>query len=144
MGIGNRIRELRVRQGITQEILARKIGVTTSAVGNYEREVSFPKEAVLMRLFGALECSPNELLGEDAQFGEREYAHLNKYAALDRQGKDRVDECTRRELMRVEAEREEFEEVPIAARHGSAEQITLKKRKGSSIFDLPDYRGGRR
>ena len=144
MGIGNRIRELRIRQGITQEILARKIGVTTSAVGNYEREVSFPKEAVLMRLFGALECSPNELLGEDASFGEREYAHLNKYAALDKQGKDLVDECTQQELMRVEAEREEFEEVPIAARHGSAEQITLKKRKGKSVFDLPDYGGGRK
>ena len=144
MGIGNKIRELRLQQGITQEILAMKIGVTPSAVGNYEREVSFPKEAVLMRLFGALECSPNELLGEDASFVEREYALLNKYSALDEQGKERVDECAARELERVRTESGELEEVRIAARNGSAEIIKLKKRKGKSINDLPDYRGGRR
>lgn len=144
MGIGNKIRELRLEQGITQEILAKKIGVTTSAVGNYEREVSFPKEEVLMKLFGALQCTPNDLLGADAPFGEREYALLNKYASLDEQGKDRVDECAARELDRVLAESKEYEEIAIAARHGSGEPIKLKKRKGKSIRDLPDYRGGRR
>lgn len=144
MGIGNRIKELRLKQGITQEILALKIGVTPSAVGNYEREVSFPKEEVLMRLFGALGCTPNELLTANAPFGGREYAHLNKYAELDEQGKDRVDEYTQRELQRALAESEEFEEVPIAARNGSAKMISLKKRKGKSILDLPDYGGGRR
>ena len=150
MGIGNRIRELRLKQGITQEILARKIGVTTSAVGNYEREVSFPKESVLMKLFGALGCTPNELLGDSCMFGEEEYAHLNKYAALDERGRERVDECTARELRRVisespeVAEPGEFEDIPIAARNGNGEPISLKKRKGKSVFDLPDYRGGRR
>lgn len=144
MGIGNKIRELRIRQGITQEILALKIGVTPSAVGNYEREISFPKEEVLMRLFGALRCTPNELLGENATFGEREYALLNKYASLDEQGRERVDECTARELERVLAESEEYEEIAIAARHGSGEPIKLKKRKGRSVFDLPDYGGGRK
>lgn len=142
MGIGSKIRELRLKQGITQEILAQRIGVTPSAVGNYEREISFPKEAVLMKLFGALKCSPNELLGEDTPFGNREYAHLNKYAALDEQGKERVDGYTEQELKRVRAE--EFEEIPIAARNGSAKPIRLKKRKDKSILDLPDYRGGRK
>lgn len=142
MGIGNRIRELRLRRGITQEILAQKIGVTPSAVGNYERGVSFPKEEILMRLFGALQCTPNELLSADVSLDGREYAHLNKYTALDEQGRERVDECTERELQRVLEENEEFEEVPIAARNGGSEMIKLKKRKSKSIFDLPDYRGG--
>lgn len=147
MGIGYKIRELRLRRGITQEILAAKIGVTPSAVGNYERGVSFPKEDVLMRLFGALQCTPNELLGEDALSVGAEYSHLNKYRELDEPGRERVDECTERELRRVLAEKEkseEFEEVPIAARNGSAEIIKFKKRLGKSVFDLPDYRGGRR
>lgn len=154
IGIGRKIKELRLKQGITQEILARKIGVTPSAIGNYEREISFPKETVLMKLFGALECTPNELLGEPGAFSEREYAQLKKYAALDEHGKKQVDECTDRELRRIGSERkgsqndiqngsDEFEEVTIAARNGSGELITLKKRKGKSIFDLPDY-GGRR
>lgn len=144
MGIGNRIRELRVRQGITREILAQKIGVTASAVGNYECEVSFPKEPVLMKLFGALNCTPNELLGENTPFAERERALLDMYTALDEQGKERVDECARGELRRVRAESGEFEEVPIAARGGSDELIRLKKRKDKSIRELPDYKGGRR
>ena len=138
MGIGSRIKELRIKQGITQEILAQKLGVTTSAVGNYEREISFPKETVLMKLFGALGCSPNELLGEP--LGERERTLLNKYAKLDEQGKERVDECAERELGRVR----EYEDIPIAARNGSGEPLTFKKRKGKSIRDLPDYRGGGR
>lgn len=138
MGIGSRIKELRLKQGITQEILAQKLGVTTSAVGNYEREISFPKETVLMKLFGALGCSPNELLGEP--LGERERTLLNKYAELDEQGKERVDECAERELGRVR----EYEDIPIAARNGSGEPLTFKKRKGKSIRDLPDYRGGGR
>lgn len=144
MGIGNKIRELRLKQGITQEILAQKIGVTPSAVGNYERDISFPKEAVLMRLFGALECSPNELLGEDAILGKREFALLNKYATLDEQGRDRVDECAARELERVLTEGAEYEEVAIAARHGSGKLIKLKKRRDKNVFDLPDYGGGRK
>lgn len=143
MGIGNKIKELRQKQGITQEILARKIGVTPSAVGNYEREISFPKETVLMKLFGALECTPNELLGDEVMLGEKEYAHLKKYSALDEQGRERVDECTEQELRRAR-EDGELEEVPIAARHGSGEQLTLKKPKGRSILELPDYRGGGR
>ena len=142
MGIGHKIKKMRLKKGITQEILAQKIGVTPSAVGNYERGISFPKEPVLMKLFGALDCTPNELLGE--AFGEREYAHLNEYTALDETGKARVDEFTQQELMRVKSESEEYEEVPIAARLGSAEVIRLKKRKGVNILDLPDYRGCRR
>lgn len=144
MGIGNKIRELRLRRGITQETLAQKIGVTPSAVGNYERGVSFPKEEVLMKLFGALQCTPNELLSGDVLLVGREYTHLNKYTALDEQGRERVDECTERELLRVLKKNEEFEEVPIAARNGNGEMIKLKKRKNKSIFDLPNYRGGRR
>ena len=61
MGIGKRIKELRERAGLTQEELAQRLGVTPSAVGNYEREVSHPKENVLYRLFEALSCEPNEL-----------------------------------------------------------------------------------
>lgn len=143
MGIGHKIRNMRLKKGITQEILAQKIGVTPSAVGNYERGISFPKEPVLMKLFGALDCTPNELLG-GVMFGERENAHLSEYTALDETGKARVDRLTQRELMRVRSESDEFEEVTAAARHGSAEIIKLKKRKGVNILDLPDYKGGGR
>ena len=43
MGIGRRIREARELAGLTQKELARKIGVTSSAIANYENDTSHPK-----------------------------------------------------------------------------------------------------
>lgn len=141
MGIGKRIKALRSERGLTQEALALKIGVTPSAVGNYEHDVSFPREEVLMRLFGALGCTPNELLGDDEPSGIEERAHLNKYRVLDALGKRRVDSVTETELMRVCGE---SEEIAVAARNGSGSKpLTLKKRSGKNLLDMPDY-GGRR
>ncbi|MDE6729106.1 MAG: helix-turn-helix domain-containing protein [Oscillospiraceae bacterium] len=144
MGIGNNIRELRQLHGLTQEELARRIGVTPSAVGNYEHEISFPKEDVLMRLFGALECTPNELFGLEELLSVEEYAHLNKYKALDDHGRELVDACTEIEIGRIIAE-DDFVEVRIAARKGRASNCAkLKLRRGKSILDMPDYKGGGR
>lgn len=67
MKIGKKIHELRVKQDMTQRELAQKIGVTPSAVGNYEQGISFPREEILYRLFSALNCSPNELFGYESQ-----------------------------------------------------------------------------
>lgn len=146
MGIGVKIREQRLKLGITQQELARSLGVTPSAVGNYECEVSFPKEKVLLRLFDTLECTPNELFGGECEnaLSPREAEHLNKYRELDERGKSLVDGYTERELLRMEASAEDGEEIPIAARNGSAQQLKLKKLGNKSISELPDYRGGRR
>ena len=67
MKFGGRLSELRREAGLTQRGLALKIGVTPSAVGNYEQGVSFPREEVLYRLFDALSCTPNELFGYDEE-----------------------------------------------------------------------------
>ncbi len=139
MGIGIKIRELRQRAGLTQKGLALKIGVTPSAVGNYERDVSFPKEEVLMSLFDAMECTPNELLGVSA-VNDGEYEHIKMYRALDDRGKETVDSCMRAELKRCMDENE----VLIAARNGGPpHKIKLKRRGERTIFDVPDYGGGR-
>ena len=131
MEIGTRIKELRTRAGLTQKQLAGKIGVTPAAVGNYEQGVSFPKETVLKKLFGALDCSPNELFGEE-YFSEEDFEHLRLYSRLDSNGKRAVDECTAREYSKTVG-------IQIAARGGSAE-IALKKRTNKSILDASDYK----
>lgn len=130
MEIGTRIKELRIRAGLTQAQLAKIVKVTPAAVGNYEQGVSFPKERVLKKLFGALNCSPNELFCQD-DFSEEDYEHLRLYVQLDSEGKRAVDECTARELSKAGG-------IRIAARGGSAE-IALKKRGSKSIFDASDY-----
>lgn len=141
MGLGKQIRALRERAGITQEELARRLGVTPSAVGNYEREISHPKEEVLYRLFSALSCEPNELFSDyyNVKLSPAQL-HLMKYRELDEHGRELVDACTEIEhrrccdgLTTVAARSFGRNEVP--------EKIRLKKRKGAgSILDQPDYK----
>ena len=61
MGIGRRLKEARERAGLTQEELGKLIGVTGSAITNYEKETSHPKEPVMYALFEALNVDPNYL-----------------------------------------------------------------------------------
>jgi len=47
MKIGNRIKELRTKRGLTQEALASALGVTPQTVSKWECEVNFPDVALL-------------------------------------------------------------------------------------------------
>ncbi|MCH5196075.1 MAG: helix-turn-helix transcriptional regulator [Oscillospiraceae bacterium] len=133
MEIGARIKELRIQNGLTQAQLAKALGVTSAAVGNYEQGISFPKETVLRKLFNALNCTPNELLSEE-KYSAEDYEHLRLYSMLTAEGKRAVDEFTESELSKAS----EMSEIRIAARRGGSE-ITLKKRTERSIFDADDY-----
>ena len=48
MSFSMRLKQARESAGLTQLELAKKLGVTKSAIGNYENGVSSPKEAVLL------------------------------------------------------------------------------------------------
>ena len=59
MGFGEQLRRRREEMGLSRDDLAAMLGVTRSAIGNYETGVSTPKERVLLRLFDALQVDPN-------------------------------------------------------------------------------------
>ena len=61
MSFGEQLRRRREELGISRAELAEKLGVSRSAIGNYETGVSAPKEEVLLRLFDALGVDPNYL-----------------------------------------------------------------------------------
>jgi repressor LexA len=107
MGIGLRIREAREREGLTQRELGQRVGVTPSAIANYENGVSHPKEAVLYRLMAALRVDANYLYQDGAAAGATlspaERAHLDRYRALDCYGRDMVDTVLRKEHARAAA-----------------------------------------
>ena len=67
--IGPFIRDVRVEQGMTQQQLADKLGVTDKAVSKWERGVSYPDITILRELADALGVSVSELLAgkRDAQ-----------------------------------------------------------------------------
>lgn len=61
MSFASRLRQAREQAGLTQLDLAEKLGVTKSAIGNYENGVSSPKWDVLLKIFDVLHVEPNFL-----------------------------------------------------------------------------------
>ena len=92
MSFGQRMREQRKALGISRTELAQRLGVSPSAIGNYEQDTSFPKEPVLLRLFDCLETDPNTLFQDHFLRGEtvlsdRERELLKHYRSLSALGK---------------------------------------------------------
>lgn len=61
MSFASRLRQAREQSGLTQQDLAEKLGITKSAIGNYENGVSSPKWDVLLKIFDVLKVEPNFL-----------------------------------------------------------------------------------
>ena len=70
MSFGQRLRERRKELGISQSELAKALGVSVSAVSNYESGQNAMREDVLLRLFRVLDVEPNYLY-QDFLHGER-------------------------------------------------------------------------
>jgi transcriptional regulator with XRE-family HTH domain len=66
VAIGDRVRELRKQQGLTQEDLARAANLTSKAVGELDRgEINDPHVSTLIRVAEALGVTVSDLIGED-------------------------------------------------------------------------------
>lgn len=59
---GRRVRELRLKQGLTQESLAEAAGVHTTFISNVERGYRVPSVPTLLRLAGGLGVEPGKLV----------------------------------------------------------------------------------
>ena len=59
--LGNRLRELREEQGLTQAQLADRIGVSRKTVNTVENGVFVPSTVVALKLARALSCPVEEL-----------------------------------------------------------------------------------
>ena len=108
MGIGKRIKEARNALNMTQEELAKLLGVTKGAVANYENETSHPKEPVMYKMFDALNVDANYLFQDVVNIPKRvndvtlsEYERIKKYRDLDAFGRETVDIVLEREASRV-------------------------------------------
>ena len=99
MSFGTRLRERRTELKMSRAQLALALGVTMSAISNYENGVSFPKEDVMLRLFDCLDTDPNTLFqdsfrGGDAVLSKEERQLLEQYRGLSPRGKDTVRSVT--------------------------------------------------
>lgn len=108
MGIGYRIKEARENLGLTQTELGNIVGVTGSAITNYEKETSHPKEQIIYKLMEVLNVDANYLFQDAVKLPEKkndvtlsEYNMIKRYRALDQHGQDTVSYILNREAERV-------------------------------------------
>lgn len=95
MSFGARLRERRTERKMSRAELAMALGITMSAVSNYENGVSFPKEDVMLRLFDCLDTDPNTLFQDSFRSGgavlnQEERQLLEQYRSLSPLGKGTV------------------------------------------------------
>jgi len=153
MGIGKRIKEAREKKQLTQEELGRLIGVTGSAITNYEKETSHPKEPVMYALIDALGVDANFLFQDcvnitDKSPSPEEKEHMKKYRALDKHGKEIVDTNLDIEYRRCESIRkakEAQEQFDMEAADDNSPVVVLRQpyaqvaaAEGAGAFLLDD------
>lgn len=63
--LGNRIKQRRLELGLTQEDIAKKIGVNRSTVSSWEIERREPDGEILAKLANILQCTTDFLLGNN-------------------------------------------------------------------------------
>lgn len=109
MGIGYRIKEARERLGLTQTELGNIVGVTGSAITNYEKETSHPKEQIIYKLMEALNVDANYLFQDAVKLPQKkndvslsEYNMIKCYRALDPPGQSHVNAVLQWETERME------------------------------------------
>ena len=120
MSFATRLKEQRIRMGLTQVQLANALGVSKGDVGNYEIGTSSPKADNLYQLFDILKCDANYLFQDEMR--ELHEAHatpdemenlVKKYRTLDGHGKEMVDFVLDKEAERVAEElRLKFQSSP--------------------------------
>ncbi len=60
---GNTLKKLRLQEGLTQQQLANKLGVTKSVVSYYELQERYPSPEVLTKLASVFHVTTDYLLG---------------------------------------------------------------------------------
>ncbi len=131
MSLGSRIKERREQLDLSRNELATRIGVTPSAIANYENEISSPKIELMYKLFNALECDANylhqddmdALIYENTTTPEEFEKIIKKYRKLDTHGKEMVDFTLLKEWERS---------TDLAKEKSNVTPMTVKE-------DMPDY-----
>ena len=95
MNFGSRMQLRREELGLSRQALAELLGLSASAISNYEKGHSFPKEEILLRLFDCLEIDPNTLFQDSFRAGSQvltlqEQHLLGRYRSLSPLGKASV------------------------------------------------------
>lgn len=159
--IGKKIKERRLELGLSQEELAKRLGVSKSAIGNYETNVSSPKETILFKLFDVLKCDANFLYEdylletENFEITSHEKKIIKKYRIIDEYGKKAINDLLNTEYERCTEGEKSKESKPAieveptntkpsktytghaVAFGGASKHVEVTQEKYNDISDLP-------
>lgn len=60
--LGKKIKELRIKNNLSQEQLSKKINVGRTTISRYENSKRFPTTDIILAICKVLDTDPNELL----------------------------------------------------------------------------------
>lgn len=143
MAITSRMKEARIRKGLTQERLAKEIGVAKSTYTGYEKGNSEPNMLILSRIMNVLDIDANFLFQDemedlrDSNATPEEMEHIvKKYRSLDQYGKEAVDGVLDVEHRRCEEDRKARE---AKAKILHDEKTEMEVSEEIACFILPCY-----
>lgn len=96
MSFQSRLKEARERKGLSRPELATLLGLSKSAISNYENGVSSPKEEIMYKIFDVLEVDPNFLFQDEynppskSGVSELEKLILEQCSELNKEGQEKV------------------------------------------------------
>lgn len=78
MSFGQRLKKLRKEQGLTQQAMADRLGVTPTAIKKWEAGNNFVSEKNIYGIMETLGCTPNELFGIPENHPDRKFMNLTQ------------------------------------------------------------------
>nr|DAI82931.1 MAG TPA: Repressor protein CI [Caudoviricetes sp.] len=125
--LGDRLKEMRIKRGLTQPDLSRATGISKATISNYELGRSTPDMRSLALLMDALDVDANYIMQDEiAEYTKiktgmtsDEALLLRTYRSLDYFGKRLVNLVANEEAMRVNSD-------PIAGKEADYEDVREK------------------
>ena len=135
MSFAERMGQRRKELGLSRMELATRLGVSASAISNYENGFSAPKEEILLRMFDVLETEPNFLFqdsftAKSDTLSSNELKLIARYRALTAKGKLAVSSL-------LDAMEEKHESRTVAFPAPPARQIPLFASAAAAGYAAP-------
>lgn len=88
MGIGNRLRAIRIEHDMSQKDLAKRLNVSYQGISSWERDRTEPNTGMIKKLCDIFNCSVIDLMGEEeteklTTSTKSEYEFLKRYRYAD-------------------------------------------------------------
>lgn len=139
MALYDRLKESRIKAGLTQEQLAEKLGVAKSTLSGYESGNREPAVATIAKALEILNIDANYLYQDETKeltdlvisLDDKEL--LKKYHNLDSHGREMVDFTLKKEYERSKALAEQEEESNIIEMQAHLEPNAASKRTDIEI-----------